>query len=231
MHKNRVTDGRGVGMFILGKCYELEELNTVSPYQVNNRSLVPILCIDDQGLQYEGIIRNHGFNIRVVKDIEDIKSVSDYPVVICDIKGIGRNFGSPFEGGHIIDEIHKNYPDKILISFSGHQFDARYNKFFNLCDYVLTKDIDSDQWVSILDETIKKVTTPISQWKRMREFLYEQGVSTRKVFELEQEFIQAMISKDKTKFATKKTLENLSQDTRTVLTGFVSSLLFKLVVG
>ncbi|HHT0929185.1 hypothetical protein [Raoultella ornithinolytica] len=218
-------------MLILGKCYELEELNKVIPYQVSNRNLVPIVCIDDQGMQYDQILINHGFNLRVLTDITDIRAVSDYPIVICDIKGIGKSFGSKFEGGHIIEEIHKNYPAKILISFSGNQFDARYNKFFKLCDYVLTKDIDSDQWVSVLDDTIKKVTTPIAQWKRMRAFLYEKNVSTRKVFELEQEFITAIITKDKSKFATNKTLDNLSQDTRTVLTGFLSSLLFKLVIG
>ncbi|HHH7863339.1 TPA: hypothetical protein ACP2QN_000778 [Escherichia coli] len=218
-------------MLILGKCYELDELNKVIPYQVSNRNLVPIVCIDDQGMQYDQILINHGFNLKVLSDITDIRAVSDYPIVICDIKGIGKSFGSKFEGGHIIEEIHKNYPEKILISFSGNQFDARYNKFFKLCDYVLTKDIDSDQWVSVLDETIKKVTTPIAQWKRMRAFLYEKNVSTRKVFELEQEFITAIITKDKNKFATNKTLENLSQDTRNVLTGFLSSLLFKMVIG
>ncbi|HGU7982984.1 TPA: hypothetical protein ACNBIN_002770 [Escherichia coli] len=218
-------------MLILGKCYELDELNKVIPYQVSNRNLVPIVCIDDQGMQYDQILINHGFNLKVLSDITDIRAVSDYPIVICDIKGIGKSFGSKFEGGHIIEEIHKNHPEKILISFSGNQFDARYNKFFKLCDYVLTKDIDSDQWVSVLDETIKKVTTPIAQWKRMRAFLYEKNVSTRKVFELEQEFITAIITKDKNKFATNKTLENLSQDTRTVLTGFLSSLLFKMVIG
>lgn len=218
-------------MRIFGKCYELDELNKVTPYQVSNRSLVPIVCIDDQGMQYDQILINHGFNLKVLTDITDIRAVSDYPVVICDIKGIGKSFGSKFEGGHIIEEIHTNYPEKILISFSGNQFDARYNKFFKLCDYVLTKDIDSDQWVSVLDETIKKVTTPIAQWKRMRAFLYEKNVSTRKVFELEQEFITAIITKDKNKFATNKTLETLSQDTRTVLTGFLSSLLFKMVIG
>ncbi|EGT4275288.1 hypothetical protein SMZ52_000574 [Cronobacter sakazakii] len=218
-------------MFIFGKCYELDELNTIAPYQVTNRSMVPIVCIDDQGMQYEEILRNHGFNLRVLEDIADIKAISDYPIVICDIKGVGKKFGSQFEGGHIIEEIHKNYPDKILISFSGHQFDARYNKFFKLCDYVLKKDIDSDQWVSVLDDTIKKVTTPIAQWKRIRSFLYDKEVSTRKVFELEQEFIAAMLTKDKSKFATQKTLDNLSQDTRTVITGFLSSLLFKMVIG
>lgn len=99
-------------MLILGKCYELDELNKVIPYQVSNRNLVPIVCIDDQGMQYDQILINHGFNLKVLSDITDIRAVSDYPIVICDIKGIGKSFGSKFEGGHIIEEIHKNYPEK-----------------------------------------------------------------------------------------------------------------------
>ena len=91
-------------MFIIGKTRDLSELKTISNTGSIDRSSVSILCIDDQGLEYENIIRNHGFNIRVLKDIEDIKAVTEYPVVICDIKGVGKAFGSRFEGGHIIKQ-------------------------------------------------------------------------------------------------------------------------------
>lgn len=213
------------------KVYNLSVLNTINPLENKGRAAVPILCIDDDGLPYEEILRTHDFNIRVLKDIEDIKATSDYPVVICDIKGVGKKFGSQFEGGHIIEEIKKNYPDKVVIAYSGQQFDARYNKFFSMSDFVLTKDIDSDVWVSILDETISKVASPIEQWKRIRDYLYFHEVSTRKVFELEQEYIKAIINKDKSKFGTTKTLEGLSSDVRSVLNGFVASLIFKLIIG
>ncbi len=218
-------------MYIFGKVSELDALKETDPLENNPRALVPILCIDDQGMQYEEILRNHDFNIKVLNDIHDIKAVSDYPVIICDIKGIGKSFGSKYEGGHIIDEIRKNYPEKVVIAYTGQQFDARYNKFFSMCDFVLTKDIDSDTWVSVLDETIRKVVLPIEQWKRMRNYLFSKDVSTRKVFELEQEYILAIVSKDKTKFGTKKTVSGLSQDVRSVINGFISSILFKLIVG
>lgn len=218
-------------VWFFGKTHELSELDNLNRDAEFKRNAVDILCIDDQGLQYEEIIRHHGFNIRVLKDIEDIRSVADYPVVICDIKGIGKAFNSPFEGGHIIQEIKKHYPSKVVIAFSGHQFDAKYNKYFKMSDYVLSKDIDSDQWVDILDETVRKITSPTEQWKRIRQYLVDNNVSTKVIFQLEQEYISAVLEKDGSKFGKPKTLNLLSQDVRGVVQGFVASMVFKLVIG
>lgn len=218
-------------MIIMGNTKELADLKTISNIGNIERSSVSILCIDDQGLEYEEIIRNHGFNIRVLKDIEDIKAVTEYPVVICDIKGVGKSFGSKFEGGHIIEEIKTKYPEKVVIAYTGQQFDATYNKFFSLADFTLSKDIDSDTWVSTLDETIRKVVSPIEQWKRMRDFLLNRDVSLKTVFQLEQQFIDAVLTKNKSKFAKKSTVEGLEGDVRNVITSFVASVLFKLVFG
>lgn len=218
-------------MMILGSTRELAELKTISSTGNIERSSVSILCIDDQGLEYEEIIRNHGFNIRVLKDIEDIKAVTEYPVVICDIKGVGKSFGSKFEGGHIIEEIKNKYPEKVVIAYTGQQFDATYNKFFSLADFTLSKDIDSDTWVSTLDETIRKVVSPIEQWKRMRDFLLNKEVSLKTVFQLEQQFISAVLTKDKSKFAKDSTIKGLEGDVRSVIASFVASILFKMVFG
>jgi hypothetical protein len=218
-------------MLFLCKTRDLSVLNAAVQTSQIERSSVSILCIDDQGLEYENIIRNHNFNIRVLNDIEDLKAVSDYPVIICDIKGVGTKFGSKYEGGHIIEEIKSRYPEKVVIAYTGQQFDATYNKFFSLADFTLTKDVDSDTWVSILDETIRKVVSPIEQWKRMRAFLIERDVPLETIFLLEQEFIDAVLSKDKSKFAKGSTLKNVTADIRGVIQGFVASILFKMVFG
>lgn len=218
-------------MYIFGKVRELSELIGIDSLENRSRSRVKVLCIDDQGMQYDDILRKHGFNIRVLEDIEDIGAVSDYPVVICDIMGIGKGFGSEYEGGHIIEEIRRKYPAKVVIAHTGQQFDARFNRFFDMCDFVLTKDIDSDQWVSVLDKSINKLLCPLEQWKKLRAFLFNKEVSTRKVFELEQEYIIAITTKDKSKFASAKTIDGLAQDVRGVLQGFIVSILFAAVSG
>jgi hypothetical protein len=218
-------------MLILGKTRDLSVLKTVNNAYRPDRSSVAILCIDDQGLEYEAIIRNHGFNIRVQSDIEDIRAVSDYPVIICDIKGVGKQFGSKYEGGHIIEEIKSRYPEKVVIAYTGQLFDATYNKFFSLADFTLTKDVDSDAWVSLLDQTIQKVVSPIEQWKRMRSFLIDKEVCLKIIFQLEQQFIKAVLKRDKEIFAQPTTIGSLDSDVRAVISSFISSILFKMVFG
>lgn len=218
-------------IFCIGKSYDLNELNNVDPFSRVARDDIKLLCIDDQGFPYEEIIRNHGFSIKVETDITDIRSVAEYPVVICDIKGVGSKLGSRYEGGHVIEEIKRNYPEKYVIAFTGQQFDATYNKFFSMSDLVLTKDIDSDEWVSSLDDIIKKVVSPIDQWKRIRRYLYDKDVSTRLVYELEVSYISAVKNQHKTYFSESKLLKKLNPDVRSVVNGFISSAIFKLIIG
>ena len=218
-------------MFILGKVRDLSELTIYDSLEQVDRSSVEILCIDDQGLEYENIIRQHGFNIRTLRDIVDIKAVREYPVIICDIKGVGKSFGSQYEGGHIIEEIKAKYPEKVIVAYTGQQFDARYNKFFSMADFILTKDIDSDTWISMLDQTITRVISPTEQWKRMRISLIDRDVPIKTIFQLEQEFIEAVKTGNKSKFAKESTMKGVSSDVRSIITSFIASALFKLIFG
>jgi hypothetical protein len=56
-------------------------------------------------------------------------------------------------------------------------------------------------------------------------------VPTKKIFQLEQEYIIAITGKRKEKFGKEKTVKGLNQDVRSVLNGFVASTLFKLIIG
>lgn len=215
----------------IGKSYDLNELSDIDPLSKMSRDDIKILCIDDQGFPYEEIIRNHGFSIRVIHDIDDIKAVAEYPVIICDIKGIGSKLGSKYEGGHVIEEIKKNYPEKFVIAFTGQQFDATYNRFFSMSDVVLTKDIDSDEWVQTLDGLITKIVSPVEQWKRIRTFLYDKDVSTRLIYELELSYIESVKNHNKMKFENNKLLKTLKPDVRSVVNGFISSAIFTLITG
>ncbi len=220
-----------MGKLIFRKEYELSELNGIEEAGGRDRGKVPILCIDDDGLEYEGIIRHHDFNIRVVPDINDIKAVSEYPIVICDIQGVGKAFKSQFQGAHIIEEIKKQYPNKVVIAYTGQKHDARYNKYFLMADAMYSKDMDSDQWVENLDQAVRKVVDPVAQWKRMREYLFSKDVPTRSVYLLELDYIESVLKKDKNILAKSKVLKAVSPDVRGVMQGFVASLLFNMMVG
>ncbi len=226
-----IDQGVASMLFMLWKKYELSLLKDSIALRVVDRSSVPILCIDDEGLEYEEILRTHDFNIKVLKDIEDIKAVKEYPIVICDIQGVGKSFGSKYQGAHIIEEIKKQYPHKIVIANTGQKHDVRYNKYFIMADYTIPKDIDSDQWVENLDNAIKKVASPVEQWKRMRDFLFENDVTTRQVYLLEMDYVKSILSKNQKTLLESQVLASINSNAKAVMQGFAASFIFKLVVG
>ncbi|HWD93533.1 MAG TPA: hypothetical protein VG938_14425 [Verrucomicrobiae bacterium] len=194
------------------------------------RSRVPIVVIDDKGFIYHDVLRNHGFAITLLPDITDIKAVESYPVVICDIRGIGKSFGSRFEGAHVIAEIKKHYPNKILIAYTGELFDASFNQYFALCDASVKKDTESERWVETLDNAIAAFLDPVAQWKKLRAYLIASDVPTMRLAKLEDHYVTAILAKQ-TPFQDEKKLIDLPQDAKAVLIGIASNYAFKLLVG
>lgn len=194
------------------------------------RSRVHIIVIDDKGFIYEEVLRNHGFSIKVLNDIQDIKAVESYPVVICDIRDVGKSFGSKYEGAHVIAEIKKHYPNKVLIACSGEQFDASFNQYFALCDASVKKDIESEKWVETLDNAIATYLNPVSQWKKLRDYLINLDVPTVRIAKLEDHYVTAILTKKKP-FQDEKKLIDLPQDAKNILLGIASNYAFKLLVG
>src|SRR4051794_31715072 len=82
-------------------------------FTANDRSRVEIAVIDDQEFPYLELLTRHGFRLRHFKDIDDIQAIHAYPIVLCDIKGVGKHFQSRYEGAHLISEFRKRYPAKI----------------------------------------------------------------------------------------------------------------------
>ena len=56
-----------------------QQVRTLEPEKF---SQVPIALIDDEPFAYLEILRNHNFNIRVYKDIEDLNLVRSYAIVL-----------------------------------------------------------------------------------------------------------------------------------------------------
>ena len=195
-----------------------------------NRKAVPIAIIDDEKFPYTEMLRRHDFDLRELGDINDIKAIESYPIVLCDIKGVGTHFGSKFEGGHIIDEIDRHYPNKVKIAYTSQQFDPTYNKFFVMCDFSLKKDIDSDEWVECLDKAIKIISNPIEQWTKLRNSLIKHNVSSKILVDLENEFLKKILNKNN-EFPKNRTLLKLPDEARTIILNLVSNAIFNSIIG
>jgi hypothetical protein len=216
-----------------GKPKNIQELNTPSFNLLKpKRNEVPILVIDDEDIPYLEDIRNHGFNFTRLNDIDQIESVKGFEIVLCDIRGIGKKFKSKFEGAHIISEIKKVFPYKIVIAYTAYTFDPTYNKYFNIADDVFRKDIDRDEWIEKLDNAIEMAINPITKWIKIRNFLQEQNISSVDIIKLEDEYVDMIQRKRRIdSFPSKRLKRNLSSNVQDVINSFLGSLFLKLLLG
>ena len=141
-------------------------------------------------------LSSHGFILRELGDIKDFAAVAEYPIVACDIKGVGAHFGTKYEGAHVISEIRKRYPDKFIILYSAGLFGPQYKKYYDFCDICLAKDVGFDQWKDTLDDGVRTVGEPIRRWKRIRAVLLDANMPAFEVFLLEDAYIASLIKKD-----------------------------------
>lgn len=169
-----------------------------------------IAVIDDEPFAKLEMLRAHQFNITELGDINTVNQIADYPIVICDIRGVGKSLHSDLDGAHLVSEIRKSYPDKFLVSYSGAQFDITYNEPLRSVDLSISKDASTEEWVRTLDRGLLKVGDPRERWVRFRKTLLESGVEIHKVFELEQEFIYSVEKRDASKFRAREVPSEVS---------------------
>jgi len=219
-------------MYILiGKPKSATDLNTAS-YQLTKpkRSEVPIVIIDDQNVPYVEDLRYNGFNVMYINDLDQIESVKGFEIIICDIKGVGKKFKSKFEGAHLISEIRRVYPYKIIIGYTAYTLDATYNQYLSMADDVFKKDIDLDDWISHLENAIELAINPTYKWKKICEFLQTKSIKTIDLVRLEDEYVKLIQRKIRIdSFPSRRLSNNLSEETNGIIKSFLSSLIIKLI--
>jgi DNA-binding NarL/FixJ family response regulator len=196
------------------------------------RSKLKILVIDDQPFIIKDVLASHGYAIHEMRDISAIDLVAGYPIVVCDIKGIGATFHSKHEGAHLFREIRRAFPEKYIIAFSGFRFDATYNEYFRVADVSLKKDTDTEAWVKVLDEAISIMSDSKFRWLRMRRFLLEEArLELWTVLQIETAFIDSVSARDKDKLLSPIKGLRLPDETRQMLISFAGSLFTDVVSG
>ena len=79
------------------------------------RKKVKILAIDDQNFPPEKNLSNSGFNVEVFSDIQRISDADPFPIVLCDVNGVGTSLSEDTQGAYVIDEIKKLTLTKSLL--------------------------------------------------------------------------------------------------------------------
>jgi len=187
----------------------LDDLTSIRGSVQVKRTEIQIAVIDDKIFPPIEELRRHEFNITFFNDIESINLLADFDIVITDIKGVGKYLGSILEGAHLIEEIHKQFPHKYLIAYSGSRFDMTLNKYFNMCDEQKKKDTDVHEWTTTLDKAISCINDPIFQWEKTRLILMKQKFPSEYISKLEKAFAKS-VAKKNSKYLRKEIISNKS---------------------
>lgn len=194
------------------------------------RKKINVLVIDDKEFDFLEPLRSCGFNLRHVNDISDVLDASAYEIVLCDIMGVGTTVDSELQGASIIKQIKIVYPLKRVIAYTASNYNPAFNEALGHADSVMLKGSSFDDWSSLLDTQIKKLMDPHMQWEILRTALLSSGVSTIEVAQIEGRYVEAF--QKRTSSPIKELLsDNSSSNARTILSGFLSSTLAKVVLG
>jgi hypothetical protein len=200
------------------------------------RANVPIVVVDDQPFDPANNLRHNHYLINHLSDIQNIDEVKTFPIVLCDLQGVGSKLHAELQGAHLIREIKQHFPEKIVIAYTGI---GRNNLMSRAAqqsaDTFLKKDADLDEWIDALDGAIRNVTDPVYMWKRFRKRLLDAGMTPFELTRLEDSFVRGATTgrKDDTQQRVLSVVEKLGlqNDLRAVVQGFVSSLIFQAVTA
>lgn len=186
--------------FEIGTPRPLASLKVKVHDMANLKRNFQIAIVDDEPFGKAKALTSHRFNLIELGDIRTVDQVAEYPIVVCDIRGVGRSLDASLEGAHLIHEIRKAYPDKFLVSYSGARFDIGYNEALKSADVSLAKDEVTEHWVQTLERGLRTVGDPKQRWLRLRSTLLNKGVELHDILQMEQRFIKAIERQDASQF-------------------------------
>ena len=198
------------------------------------RQSVGICVIDDQPFAPQANLGNYGYRIQPLGDIKTVSEIEPYDLVLCDIMGVGQHFDTKLQGASIIAEMKRCHPEKFIVAYTGaalNQVAAREAAIG--ADDILKKDVDIEEWISVLDGYTSTILDPKQVCQRIREDLVQRGIDTKDVLTLEDAYVSSVLSQDKTFGALRGVLKSLSlgDDVRAIVNGIVSSAAFKFILG
>ena len=202
------------------------------PLQKEKRGRIRIGVIDDQPFEAAKNLRNYGYDIIELKDVQDVRVVEGYPIILCDLMGVGSAFDQEMQGASLIKEIRRNYPVAVIAAYTGSPGSSEITKrakFF--ADGFIQKDADLEAWTEQLDALIKLAVDPREIWRRTRVALIEEGTSTKQLLSLEDAFVRSVNSRDAsfTKVTALVDRGVVAGTTADIVKGVISSGIFALL--
>lgn len=214
--------------YILRQRYQITDLQDPrTVLTATDRNKVKILIVDDDVFNHEERLRRLGFNILKYDDIESLEGVEAFQIVICDVKGVGKKFGSSLEGAFVLNQLKQAYPMKEYAVYSSSLYNPEMTSALQGIS-IIKKDQPSDEWCNDIDSLIRNVTNPKLIWQKIAIKMIENNIPTSVIRKVEHEYVECVRDKagDFTGFPSKHCLSDVESD----VSGIVHSLIAGIVL-
>lgn len=148
-----------------------------------------ILVVDDQEFPYTEALREYQYHIEQMKDATPDKA-SDFDIVLCDRKGVGKTLRSSKEGGALALAIKERFPLKFVALYTSASEGLHDIDIIKCLDDVVPPGGDVDDFKAVLDNWTTRILDPKEQWLRFRTELLKRKISIHEVAHLESEFVK-----------------------------------------
>lgn len=155
-----------------------------------------ILVIDDDEFVYLESLKKIEYHIEHRTDIQGLKDVAEYDIILCDIRGVGKLLRSPYEGAYLVKQIKEKYPNKIVISYTANDYDPKFQEYLAYADATIPKGTALEDWDAMLTKMLNELVDPVKQWEKARNALLAAGVSTVMVAQYESQYVKAVKNGD-----------------------------------
>lgn len=196
------------------------------------RRSINIAVIDDQPFLPEQNLKSFGYSIESIGDLKTLQEVRRFPIVLCDLMGVGHRFDGNRQGASIIEEVRTQYPSIIVVAYTGSSMaSAQMRHAKQFADVTIRKDVDISEWKAALDPLVTKARNPAYIWDRVRLRLVEMEVDTKDILILEDAYVRSVLNKDSSGKRITSGLQQLdvAGDARAVVQGLISSAIFALL--
>ena len=199
--------------------YKIEKLTSKYSNSYDDaKNKVNILWIDPESHIYTWVdnLKKEGYELSVESSLSNISEVRNKHIIICDYCGVGlKDTQSGItNGAMLIRDIQKEFPNILLIAFSGVDQFSILNlncKFFSKASFQYP-----EFKTNIIDKHIREYTDPKCFWQRIAAEMYKSDYfSDEDIVQIKKYFILDYISK--TPQRIKEAITNCHKDQQIIL--------------
>lgn len=198
------------------------------------RKSTEILLIDDEDIPLAKSLSTRGFRLVHWFDLESIEAAKPYRIVLCDLNGVGLRLAPEMQGAGIIRELKRNYPDKVIVAYTGGGPSNITEQAYLDADYRLRKDATVDEWTDTLDTAIGQSADPSMIWRKTRPRLLTAGITPLQLTLLEDDYVRSILNGDErsmTDLSSRVDLMDISADAKKIFIEVISAVAIKMITN